>query len=736
MADLCPICCDSFTQIIRKSVGCSYCKYDACVGCIKKYILSNITDPNCMNCKVEWNKEFIDSNLSKAFRIGEYKKHRENILVDREKSLLPDTIQYVELEIERRNQNKLLSELSKKYDELMNEAKEIKKNINNISYHNTQSILGASSSIERNEKKLFVKSCIMPDCRGFLSTQWKCGVCSTWVCPDCHEQKEGQKDENHKCNPDNVATAKLIAKDSKPCPKCLSLIYKVNGCFARDIPIPLWSGDIKMSQDIKIGDVLIGDDGNPRIVQDTCSGEDELFEVIQKNGDNYVVNSKHTLMLKMSGDRNIYFDEFSNSYKMNWFNHKTKTIQSKIIKVNNENSKEEALKIIEEFRSRITNPFEIEMIVDDYMKLNNSIKECLFGYKCDSINWPKKKLDIDPCNDVEVLTYLSDNIKNDRETRLKLFSIICDINSAVKDVNRIIIKQTNKVIVDKIVFLARSLGFIVNMICILERYIMVYNIYIYEIHKELNNITEDNYNTSITVKPIGRGKYYGWQIDCNKRFILNDMTCTHNCSQMWCTICHTTFDWNTGREIITANIHNPEYYRYIRDKNGGQVPRNIGDIPMGCGGLPNFSVIYDFIKKHLNTDIRIKKLNNIHRIIGHIRDIEMGNNVNRLDINTNRDLRISYLLKEISEEEWKKELQKREKKVELRKARRNVYEMFITVATDLLTKLVIQNTSKEIVDSMDELSKLIEYYNISISSVALRFNSKAKKEFNEDWIWI
>jgi hypothetical protein len=32
------------------------------------------------------------------------------------------------------------------------------------------------------------------------------------------------------CNPDDVATAKLLAKDTKPCPKCATGIFKIDGC--------------------------------------------------------------------------------------------------------------------------------------------------------------------------------------------------------------------------------------------------------------------------------------------------------------------------------------------------------------------------------------------------------------------------------------------------------------------------------------------------------------------------
>ena len=76
----------------------------------------------------------------------------------------------------------------------------------------------------------FVRQCPAYGCRGFLSTQWKCGICEQWSCPQCHEVKGLNKDCEHECDPNSVETAKLLAKDSKPCPKCQSLIFKISGC--------------------------------------------------------------------------------------------------------------------------------------------------------------------------------------------------------------------------------------------------------------------------------------------------------------------------------------------------------------------------------------------------------------------------------------------------------------------------------------------------------------------------
>ena len=74
----------------------------------------------------------------------------------------------------------------------------------------------------------FVKKCSDADCRGFLSTRWKCGMCNKWTCVDCHEIK--QENMEHTCDPNNVATAKLLSIDTKNCPKCQTGITKIDGC--------------------------------------------------------------------------------------------------------------------------------------------------------------------------------------------------------------------------------------------------------------------------------------------------------------------------------------------------------------------------------------------------------------------------------------------------------------------------------------------------------------------------
>jgi hypothetical protein len=161
-------------------------------------------------------------------------------------------------------------------------------------------------------KRAFLKACPQSDCRGFLSTQWICGLCTTKVCKECHDPFPKDLDHAlHICDADKVASVKLIAAETRPCPKCSSLISKISGCFAKDTPVLLWNGSTKMSQDINVGDVLVGDDLVPRTVIDTVRGEDELYTIEQSNGMTYTVNSKHTLVLKIQSTiHEIRVDEY------------------------------------------------------------------------------------------------------------------------------------------------------------------------------------------------------------------------------------------------------------------------------------------------------------------------------------------------------------------------------------------------------------------------------------------
>jgi hypothetical protein len=232
----CGICMEFFNKVEHTKVTCPFCEKDACRRCVQTYLTTTTNDPNCMHCHRAWEREFVDDNLTATYRMGEYKKHRENVLLDREIALMPAT-QYRAEQIRKAEQ--MTRELLPPFDEQLKKLYEkqaiINREINNV-YNlraDTQQqihLLRTGRVKKDRVETQFIRKCPDGECRGFLSTAWKCGLCSKWACPECHEIKGDERDAEHTCKPENVATAKLLAKDSRPCPGCGTVITKIEGC--------------------------------------------------------------------------------------------------------------------------------------------------------------------------------------------------------------------------------------------------------------------------------------------------------------------------------------------------------------------------------------------------------------------------------------------------------------------------------------------------------------------------
>ena len=218
----CSICIEPYNKRTRTPIKCPYCEYTACRTCYQTYMMGE-TITNCMNpeCKKEWTLHFLRNSFTNTFINTDLKNHREDVLFQQEVALLPATQPFVEREIERENIRKEIAEKHKEIAALSQEVEALWRNYSNVS----------NTTITRPANRVeFVRNCPASDCRGFLSTQWKCGICSNWTCPTCHEVKGQDRNAEHTCDPSNVATAELLAQDTRHCPKCATPIFKIDGC--------------------------------------------------------------------------------------------------------------------------------------------------------------------------------------------------------------------------------------------------------------------------------------------------------------------------------------------------------------------------------------------------------------------------------------------------------------------------------------------------------------------------
>lgn len=233
---------DGFNKSTRLPTACPYCKTQICRTCLQTYLLNDISDyPKCVNleCGHGWEREFLDGEFTRSFRLTTYKEHREKILSDRERSRLPasqeDAAAYKSASTQRKKaqeeMKKLEDDIAKLQRKLYEHEATYARANRVIETHGRTRITDVGGVVkERAAPAAFIKPCPAEGCKGFLSSAWKCGLCDLWTCPDCHDLKGPERECEHTCDPDKVATASLIDKESKACPKCGVRICKIEGC--------------------------------------------------------------------------------------------------------------------------------------------------------------------------------------------------------------------------------------------------------------------------------------------------------------------------------------------------------------------------------------------------------------------------------------------------------------------------------------------------------------------------
>lgn len=81
------------------------------------------------------------------------------------------------------------------------------------------------------------------------------------------------------------------------------------GCHIKGTKVLMYDGSVKNVEDIVIGDILMGDDNTPRIVQELYNGTDQLYKVTLSNGDYQIVNSHHPIFFKKYNWKNGTYTE-------------------------------------------------------------------------------------------------------------------------------------------------------------------------------------------------------------------------------------------------------------------------------------------------------------------------------------------------------------------------------------------------------------------------------------------
>ena len=200
------------------------------------------------------------------------------------------------------------------------------------------------------------------------------------------------------------------------------------------------------------------------------------------------------------------------------------------------------------------------------------------------------------------------------------------------------------------------------------------------------------------------------------------------CDQMWCVECKTAFSWRTGR-IERGVIHNPHFYEYQRQQaDGGEIPRNPGDeAGGGCGG----DVYYRTLHHHLREQNCKKKgiIEEFHRLATDIRHQQIApaqTSLEQFDTRM-RNCRVSYTLKELTDDMWKSSIKRELKQKERDEDLINIYTTFVNVCLDTFHRMLASKNGSEIDKMTDELFNILFYTNDTLVKNEKRFKRTNSK---------
>ena len=345
-------------------------------------------------------------------------------------------------------------------------------------------------------------------------------------------------------------------------------------CLGKGTKVLMYSGTLKNVEDIEVGELLMGDDSTPRRVLSLARGREEMYWVRQNKGTDYRVNKSHILSLKRSRNEGKHkhgdvlnievadYIEKSDKFKSNYKGYKVsvdfpeKSVEiepyflglwlgdgtSSNVEIATQDS--EVVTYLGKYADRLSLLLNSHF-VDDKCPMYRIGKGYTGGDVKKDISLQKKLRDMNLLNNKHIpQNYLI----NSRKKRLELLAGLLDSDGYYDDKYHVMeITQKSKALSEQIKFLADSLGFRCSFNSKIARIKSIgYECEVYRV-RIVGNLDEiptkiarkqarpsasnrNHQHTGITVEYDKVDDYYGFEIDGNRLFLLEDMTVTHNTS--------------------------------------------------------------------------------------------------------------------------------------------------------------------------------------------------------------
>ena len=345
-------------------------------------------------------------------------------------------------------------------------------------------------------------------------------------------------------------------------------------CLGKGTKVVMYDGSLKKVEDVRVGDQLMGDDSTPRRVLSLARGRERMYWVRQNRGMDYRVNESHILSLKRSPSGYCRTEgPHTNGDVLNI------SVRDYLGKAPKFKTNYKGYKVAVEFDEKPVpvDPYFVGLWLSDELLSNSSFRNFAQHSVAKYPESPATKAEIPAAFAVDNHVYTKNGIPptylyNTTSQRLALLAGLIDSDGHyLRQSNSYEITQKNQLLAQKIKYLCDSLGFRTSLrkkkavISAIGYESEVYRVRIYgdvcripvRIPRKKALPWKNRINWQVTGISVEYDKvddYYGFVIDGNHLFLLEDMTVTHNTAFVLSALRNAAVDFKHSVAIFSLEM--------------------------------------------------------------------------------------------------------------------------------------------------------------------------------------
>lgn len=383
----------------------------------------------------------------------------------------------------------------------------------------------------------------------------------------------------------------------------LGVVIAPTGCHAKGTKILMLDGTFKNVEDVVVGDKLMGPDNKPRNVLTLHRGKEEMFKIIPTKGKPFVVNGGHILSLIRTNDGTSFSNSVDNisvfEYlkKSKTYKHIHKLYRPKAINFNSnkvEHPYQLGLLLGDGSLSekRISFVSKDSILIEEIEKMSKFF-DCKFSKRVDNRSENLVEIYFHNTGENTIKDFIARNgLLNHKshdkyipqkyktapfEDRLELLAGLIDTDGSLSN-NGFDFITKSKQLSEDVVFVCQSLGLAAystecrkkwqNGIGSYHRVSISGNTEIIptKLARKMSAVRKqkkDCLRTGFSVKSVGNGDYYGFEVDSDNLYVMEDFFVTHNSGK-------THFLCHLGAQAVKEGKTVVHYTLELDDKTVGR----------------------------------------------------------------------------------------------------------------------------------------------------------------------